>query len=310
MKYVLICLIFLNSFVLWAQEETGEDEDKKTDEPKEILTSVKEDRIRTLRFGIDDEVVDVITSIRSEKDESYNEELLDILVLTGNTKIKLPILSFFEEQESDIAAEYTLSVLRDAADDYDVDEKVLTASISYSGTIKNIDSVEFLYKLSQFNKPMIAAAAIRTLGKTGDTTYAEKFLERLQDDDFEDDEVELRESSILLMGELKYEPAVITLIDIVQDDSYSSVARRYACDSLGRIGDEKAIPVLKDLLNDPDSILRSYVLTSLAYFDNDEIEDIIIQSLRDSYWRIRVAACKALSERKSADSVDILIYKA
>jgi hypothetical protein len=100
------------------------------------------------------------------------------------------------------------------------------------------------------------------------------------------------------------------LIDIVQDDSYSSVSRRFACDSLGRIGDEQAIPVLKNLLNDPDSILRSYVLTSLAYFENEEIEEILIQSLRDSFWRIRVAACKALSERKSSASVDILIYKA
>ena len=274
------------------------------------ITSIKEDRTRTLKYGIDDEVVDVITAIRSEKDYSYNEELLDILIVTGNTKIKLSILTFFEEQESDLASAFTLSVLKDAADDYDVDEKVLSASISYSGTIKNIESVEYLFELSTFNKTHIAASAIRTLGKTGDTTYAEKFLERIQDDDFEDDETELRESSILLMGELEYEPAVLTLIDIVQDDSYSSVARRFACDSLGKIGDEEAIPVLKDLLNDPDSILRSYVLTSLAYFEGDEIEEILIQSLRDSFWRIRVAACKALAERESRSSVEILIYKA
>ena len=148
------------------------------------------------------------------------------------------------------------------------------------------------------------------LGKTGDTGFAEKFLQRIQDDDFEDDEDSLKESSILLMGELKYKPSVLTLIDIVQDDGCSKVARRYACDSLGKIGDEQAIPILKDLLNDPDSILRSYVLTSLAYFDTAEIETILTQSLRDSYWRIRVAACNALSERKSTSAIDILIYKA
>jgi len=310
MKYLIsVFLFFLSMFVYSETDDTPSVTDENPSEKDEI-TSVRDDRIRTLHYGIDDEVVDVITSIRGEKDDSYNEELLNILTETGNTKIKLPILSFYEEQESDIAAEYTLSVLQDAADDYDVDEKVLIASISYSGTIKNIESVEFLYKLSDFNKPMIAAAAIRTLGKTGDVTYADKFLERIQDDDYEDDETELRESSILLMGELKYKPAVITLLDIVQDDNYSSVARRYACDSLGRIGDEEAIPVLKELLNDPDSILRSYVLTSLAYFQNEEIESIIIQSLRDSFWRIRVAACKALSDRKSSNAVDILIYKA
>jgi len=274
------------------------------------ITSIKEDRIRTLQFGIDDEVVDVITAIRGEKDYSYNEELLNILTVTGNTKIKLTILDFFENQETDLGAEYAFSIIKDAAEDYDVDEKVLSAAISYSGTIKNTDTVEYLFKLSTFNNKAVAAQAIRTMGKTGDTSYADKFLERIQDDDFEDDEAELREGAILLMGELKYEPAVLTLIDIVQDDSYTSVARRYACDSLGRIGDEEAIPVLKDLLNDPDSILRSYVISSLAYFEKDEIEDILIQSLRDSFWRIRVAACKALSDRESKAAVDILIYKA
>ncbi|MBI9099286.1 MAG: HEAT repeat domain-containing protein [Spirochaetaceae bacterium] len=302
MKYFLLCLILLGTFPIFSETETDSD--------TEVFTSLKEDRIRTLRYGIDDEVVEIITSIRNEKNDSYNDELLNILIRTGNTKIILPILSFFEEQESDIAASYTLSVLKDAAEDYEVNENVLTASISYSGTIKNTDAVEYLYKLSTFNKPSIAAAAIRMLGKTGDTSFAEKFLERLQDDDYEDDEADLRESAILLMGELQYKPAVPTLIDLVQDDSYSAMSRRFACDSLGKIGDEEAIPVLKELLNDPDSILRSYVLTSLAYFDNDEIEEILIQSLRDSFWRIRVAACKALSERGSESAVEILIYKA
>ena len=296
MKYFSILILFFLPSILFSDEED--------------ITSIKEDRIRILRYGIDDEVVAVINSIQSEKDYSYNDELLDILIITGNTKIKLPILSFFENQETDIASSYSLDVLKRAADDYDIDQKVLLSAITYSGTIKNLDAVESLFQLSNSNKPVIAAEAIRTLGKTGDITFAEQFLERLQDDDFDDNESSLRESSILLLGELEYKPAVLTLLDIVQDNSYSSVARRYACDSLGKIGDEQAIPVLKELLNDPDSILRSYVLTSLAYFETDEIEEILIQSLRDSYWRIRVAACEALSERKSVNAVDILIYKA
>jgi len=295
-------LILLSAFPLFPN--TSEEEEK------EEITSVKEDRTRTLRYGIDDEVVEVISAIQNEKDDSYNEILLEVLNSTGNSKIKLQILAFFESLEDNAAESYVINILKMAAEDYDVDEKVLSASISYSGTMKLQDSAEYLYLLSDFKNSNISAIAIRNLGKTGNTAYAEKFLERLQDDDFEDDEEELRESSILLMGELKYSPSVLTLMDIVQDDGYSSVARRYACDSLGKIGDEQAIPVLKELLNDPDSILRSYVLTSLAYFDNEEIEEILIQGLRDSFWRIRVAASKALSERKSESAVEILIYKA
>jgi len=301
-KLILLSLILFAAFPLFT------DDSEETE--KEEITSVKEDRTRTLRYGIDDEVVEVISAIQNEKDDSYNDILLEILNSTGNSKIKLQILTFFESLEDDSAKSYVINTLKMATEDYDVDEKVLTASISYSGTMKLQDSAEYLYLLSEYKNKNISAIAIRNLGKTGNTAFAEKFLERLQDEDFEDDEEELRESSILLMGELQYSPSVLTLIDIVQDDGYSSVARRYACDSLGKIGDELAIPVLKELLNDPDSILRSYVLTSLAYFENEEIEGILIQGLRDSFWRIRVAAAKALSERKSESAVEILIYKA
>ncbi|MBB6478806.1 HEAT repeat domain-containing protein [Spirochaeta isovalerica] len=289
-------------FPTFAQEEGEPD--------KEELTSVREDRIRTLKYGIDDEVVAIITAIQNEKDETYNDVLIDILNRSGNSKIKTQIISFFETQEDNAAEDFALNVLKMSTEDYDVDEKVLTAVISYCGTLKLESSAEFLYQLSDNKSKTISASAIRNLGKTGVTTNAEKFLERIQDEDFEDDEDELRESVILLLGELKYKPAVLTLMDIAQDDGYSSVARRYACDSLGKIGDEQAIPVLKELLNDSDSILRSYAISSLAYFDTNEIEDILIQALRDSFWRIRVAAAKALSERKSTSAVDILIYKA
>ena len=274
------------------------------------ITSLREDRTKVLRYGIDDEVVEVINAIKDEKDYSYNEELLAILTVTGNRKIQLPILLFFQNQKSDIAASYVSTILKEATEDYEVDEKVLLASISYSGTIENSQAVEYLYQLSQFNKPLIAAEAIRILGKIGDDTYAERFLERLQDDDFEDNESSLRESTILLLGELRYKPALLTLIDIAQDESASPVSRRYACDSLGKIGDEEAIPILEGILNDEDRILRSYALSSLAYFETDEIEAILIEALRDSFWRIRVAACEGLAKRKALSAIEILIYKA
>lgn len=301
-KLIIFFLLSVSTLSLFADENADS-------EPEEI-TSVREDRIRTLKYGIDDEVVETITVIQNQKDNSYNDILLEILEQTGNSKIKLQIFGFFQAEEDPSAEVYANNVLKMATEDYDLDEKVLTAAITYCGSLKLSSSAEYLYLLSENNNKNISASAIRNLGKTGDQSFAEKFLERLQDEDFEEDEEELRESIILLMGELKYAPSVLTLMDIAQDDGYSSVARRYSCDSLGKIGDEKAIPVLKELLNDTDSILRSYALSSLAYFEGNEIEAILIQALRDSFWRIRVAAAKALSDKKSEASVDILIYKA
>ena len=59
-----------------------------------------------------------------------------------------------------------------------------------------------------------------------------------------------------------------------------------------------------------DPLVRSYAVSSLGYFDSEKAETALIQSLRDSFWRVRVNGAKALGERKSEEAVSILIYKA
>ena len=84
----------------------------------------------------------------------------------------------------------------------------------------------------------------------------------------------------------------------------------YAAASLGEIGETRAIPHLRALFSESDSLIKAYAASALANFDMGEVEGLLQQGLRDSNVRVRVAAAKGLADEQARNSVDILIYKA
>ncbi len=77
----------------------------------------------------------------------------------------------------------------------------------------------------------------------------------------------------LVLGTLGQKSAVMPLIDILEYDPYS-VARRTAANSLGEIGDERAVPSLVRSLKDENHIVRSASLVALNRItDGDFLED-------------------------------------
>lgn len=112
------------------------------------------------------------------------------------------------------------------------------------------------------------------------------------------------------MGDLKEPVAVDRLIEILEDENENPTWRRYACASLGKIGDETALPVIEKVLYDEDAMLRSYAVGSLQYFSGSEVVQLLSAALKDSFWRVRVSAAKGLAEMKAAAAAPILIFKA
>jgi hypothetical protein len=115
---------------------------------------------------------------------------------------------------------------------------------------------------------------------------------------------------ILALGELAAADAVEPLIQLVGDGEEEAVLRRYACDALGKIGDERAVPVLKEAYRANDTWLRAYAVYALSQFDDPETGDFLMRALRDSFWRVRVSAAKGLADLGLGDAVPILTYKA
>ena len=88
----------------------------------------------------------------------------------------------------------------------------------------------------------------------------------------------------------------------------------YAADSLGKIGDPRALPVLRTMVAENDALIRLYAASALARFGIDEVFPSLVQGLRDENAKVREQSAKALARSLSPSQADtavpILSYKA
>ena len=183
----------------------------------------------------------------------------------------------------------------------------LSVSLRYFSAYPEDGSEDIIFPLVNHDTKTLAAAALTAIGNCGSEASVEPLLDLLDDDDYHD---ELKPTIIKALGDIGSEKALDLLIDILEDIDEEKSWRWSACEALGKIAHPDALPAIEFALQDSDTYLRSYAVKALASFKDDEVEDILIQSLKDSFWRVRVSAAEALGERKSREAVDILIYKA
>ena len=291
-----------------AAEEKSEKE--KAEEEAEKIQSLNEQKRDVLKYGIDSEVLDIINDIRSENDDGFDDDLADLLAVNDNPEINRAIFDFFGQRESPAGREKGLQLVQDHLEDYEFSTNLILSAISYLGLIREKEAGPLFYDMLDDNNKSLASAALRGIGKLEDPSRAEEimtlFTENEGDSEFED----LLASAILVLGDLGYSEAAVTFEDVLLDEDAPSVHRQYAAISLGKLQTESSFEILREqYLLLENSNLRSYVLKGLTEYDSPELEGILMSALRDSFWKIRVAASEGLGSRKVKEAVDILSYK-
>lgn len=316
----LLFLIML-SFAVYAEEsdaaidenseETAlESVEEKSEEENIQIESLNEQKRDVLKYGIDSEVLDIISTIRSENDKSFDDELEDLLANNDNTEINRAIFDFFGNSESKAGTEKALKLVKEHLEDYELSTNLILSAISYLGIVKEKEASDLFYEMINDNNKSLAGAALRGIGKLEDATRADEIMTFFEDNEGDSDYEDLLASAILVLGELGYEDASIAFEDVLLDEDAPKVHRQYAAISIGKLQSDSGFELLKEqfvLLEDAN--LRSYVLKGLTDYDKSELNQLLIAALRDSFWRIRMAASEGLGSREVADAVDILIYK-
>ncbi len=273
-------------------------EDKKTD-------SLKEDRIETIKYGIDSEIINLISDLKEEKNTDFNPELLKLLETSSNNKLKETIISFFAEEKDDSAVKYAFDEIRN---NYSLSNDAISKYINYISDYQTPEITKYLLTLINHDDNTVSYAAIDALGKSGDPSCGKKLLDMLNDPETDDNK---KIHIIGALGKLKYSDAVDSISKFLEKDYTDNRSLKWkACAALGEIGDEKSLPVIKKLFSDKDPYLRRYAVEALGNFPKNKIEDTVIQGLRDSSWRVRVSAASSLGKLKSKKAVPMLIYKA
>jgi HEAT repeat protein len=267
------------------------------------------ERIRqTLLYGIDSQVLEAIQRISSTKDGRFTKELVSVLADTRSPDVKRAVLGVFEDQRLKEGEGTARQLLGDAEHQ---SSDVLIAAAGYLSAIGASGLSQLLIPLIDSADNGVASAAIRACGKSGDTGCATVLESKLKSQDFP----EARKADVILaLGELKDQKAVDELIAIAGNTDEDKVRRVYAADALGKIGDARALPVLRAMFAENDALARAYAASALAHFGIEEVFPMLLQGLRDDDAKVREQCAKALGRRLSAGQIEAALpaleYKA
>ena len=286
--FLALSLILLLQPAGWSQED------------RPILEQWRE----VLMYGIDSEVLKVIKSIAESEEQALNDQLTVLFAESLNFEVRKAVLDYFSEQRIRNAEAAATALL---AEEGLQDSRLIVACIRYLAAIDSPGLEQRLLGYVDHRDDQIAETAITGLGEVGGESSGQLLVQRLEDVDYP---AEQKPEIILALGKMKYAGAVDALIAVVDNKDEERIWRMYAAASLGEIGDPRAIPHLRALFGESDSLIKAYAASALANFNMQEVEGLLQQGLRDANVRVRIAAAKGLANEQARDSVDILIYKA
>jgi HEAT repeat protein len=132
------------------------------------------------------------------------------------------------------------------------------------------------------------------LGAIGDPQAIPPLIQALQNEDYEDYEVQVRVREAACEALVKIgAPAVPHLIQALGD--WDSGVRAAACEALVKIG-APAVPHLIQALGDGDRDVRVAACRALGEIGDGQAVPHLIQALGDRDWYVRAAACRALGQ--------------
>ena len=300
---LVVVLLFTALFISHGQDGASQNSTEEKEE-KEEIRSLKEERTRTLKYGIDAAMISLIEELATEKDDQFNREVLIQARDSLNQEVGVGAFKLFAATEDRRAEEWAVEIL------YDEDlfsQSLIISAIRYIGEDMFPEGADAVLNLLKHEERAIASAAVSALGKSEDPRYADDLLDLLEDGDFHE---ELKPEVILALGELKAVEAVEVLTEIVEDPDEEKGWRWRACQALGKIGDPDSFDVLKKLFSDKDKVLRTYATEAVGYYHTDEARELLMRALRDAAWDVRRKAARQLGEGGTREAVDILIYVA
>ncbi|MCK5197993.1 MAG: hypothetical protein KAR21_06565, partial [Spirochaetales bacterium] len=148
LRFFLICLILLAlapGFSISANE--SEDE----------IKSLREERVETIKYGIDTQVSDLIKILENEKNFEFNPDLFKLLENTSNSRLEVSIIKLFGMAEDDSAVEYIFEELQG---NFNLPDDILVSFINYIADYQTQEISEYFLGLIEENSDSISIASI------------------------------------------------------------------------------------------------------------------------------------------------------
>ena len=272
--------------------------------------SLEEQRRDTIRYGIDSEIADLLAKLTTEKEARYNEDLLGLLKSSRSVKLRIGVLDLLAYLEWKGAEAPAMAIVEER-DNQDAD--LVASCLSYLASVRSKDALKYVGAIIKEDNKKLLPALVRLMGKAGGGEEEAILL-----DWFDGDTATpaIKEEAIKALGEIGSAKAAERLGKLVEDAEGGKVPRMFACAALAKIKDEASVKPLVKASNDADPNVRAAAIEALGAFADrtsdaaGEARAALVQGLRDSFPKARIAACKAIAVGKVADALPFLKYKA
>ncbi|HEY4817306.1 MAG TPA: M1 family aminopeptidase [Candidatus Acidoferrum sp.] len=175
------------------------------------------------------------------------------------------------------------------------------------GRVGNVAAgMQLLDSLDSNKQPYVRNHVVAALGNIKDEP---KIVAKLSNISREDTSYRARANALQSLGKLKAASAFPELADAVKQDSPDNFLRNAALRSLGYLGDDRGVPLLREWSAPGKAIeTREAAIASLGRLEkgNKEITAQIASYLTESHYPIRYAAIHALGSRGDASAIPAL----
>jgi len=267
-------------------------------------------RLETIKYGTETEIASLIQTLRNEKAEYLDDELVVLIENTRNQKILSGVFAFFGEREKSGLEERAIRAIDER--DEEANETVLSA-IEYLGKVKHSQAVPVIMRILDTEERRFLNTSFRALGRcaSADSEAADEAADFLIDFyTYRDPGDDNRREVIIAIGASGSAKGVPLLCEIASNDDERIPLRIAALDSLSKIGDPGGLETILNCVSVNDPNVRSAAVGALGPFSGEEVDKAILDAFRDSYYRTRIAAAQASRDRRFAEAVPYLKYRA
>jgi HEAT repeat protein len=279
---------------------------KSAEEPSAAEAAKRRD---TIRYGIDSEILELVQKLGNEKEGAYNEELASLLGSTKSPRLRSAIFDLFSSLEWKGAEDQALKLVQDRDN---AAAASVSAALSYLAAIRSKKALELAPSIlkednSRQDKKPILLALIRLMGRAGGSEEEGLLLGWFEGDSATED---VRQEAIKALGEIGSTKAAERLAAIARDPEKDKSTRMNACEALGKIKDPASVQALIEAANGDDPNVQEKAVSALASFGIEASDAALVEALRYSSVKSRMAACKGIATRKLDSAGPFLRYKA
>jgi len=269
----------------------------------EAVATAAARRLDILRYGIESQVIELLSTLGREKNDDFKEQILKVFDASTSPKLKASILDYMGILLLDSATERAIELIKDRDE---VADSLVGSAFSYLLLIKSNGALPYSLAIVKDGEKRYLSAAIKMIGAVGADDDV-KTLKDLYEADGTDDAV--KEQVVLALGTMKAKSSYDLLANIASSSDASMTLRMYACSALGSLGDPHAIPVLIGASTAPIPNVRAYAIAALGGFTEDKANIAVREALRDPHVLVRIAAAKAVAKSLDGDAIPYLEFK-